>query len=422
MSEYVYHPEFSFLARCWWQLGDELLHPDQWDASTARLAPMWLHYGGAGFHNDHWYRYLRAEPEGTGPLRLEPWSYTLPSHVYGELFWFGAYVSGTERTGATLRYEMRPYDRNWKPLNRIVYSKPGVLSGFAGYAGVKDQTEAAAGRQHLTDPQHLWNLSGINHNDIKRGARLCNVVLVDAAGQRARRIANREAWLINTLTGEPGLMALEVLDYAHEARDVAWGTGLQRAGSSHVFKAEHSFIASLCWRPDEAPAGPAGSADGVQGLVAARFDEGWEWNPRARLSVEQTDSLGTRWRDDETRPACERFWFAAYLDNGVYAYEIWPLDERGRRLNFTLRKQTGWTMSLAQRWQSVRAEADFLWHLDGLDPATLQVGATVANVKLRHSSGRVVKLADRSERRLGTQALGEEGSLTVQVLETSARF
>ena len=79
-------------------------------------------------------------------------------------------------------------------------------------------------------------------------------------------------------------------------------------------------------------------------------------------------------------------------------------------------------MSLAQRWQSVRAEADFLWHLDGLDPATLQVGATVANVKLRHSSGLVVKLADRSERRLGTEAQGGEGSLTVQVVETSARF
>lgn len=419
MSDYVYHPEFSFLARCWWQLSDDVLRADQWDASIAKLAPMWLHYGGAALHNDHWYRYLRAEPEGTGQLRLQTWSYTKPSHVYGELFWFGAYISGTDRTGATLRYEIRPYDRNWKPLNRIVHGNPGALSG---YAGVKDQTEAAAGRQRLTDPQHLWSLSGMNHEDIKRGARLCNVVLVNAAGQRARRLANRGAWLINTLSGQPGLMALEVLDYAHEAREVAWGSGLLRAGSSHVFKAEHSFIASLYWRADETPAGPTGSTDGLQGLVAARFDEGSEWNPRARLSVEQADALGMRWREGETRPACERFWFAAYLSNGVYAYEVWPLDKRGRRLNFTLRKQKGWTMNLAQRWQANRAEADFLWHLDGLDPAALQVGATVANVKLRHSSGRVVKLADRAERRLGTEALGEEGSLTVQVVETSARF
>lgn len=191
MSDYVYHPQFSFLARCWWQLSDDILRPDQWDASIAKLAPMWLHSGGAGFHNDHWYRYLRAEPEGAGPLRLEPWSYTAPSHVYGELFWFGAYISGTDRTGATLRYEMRPYDRNWKPLNRIVHSAPGLLSGHAGYAGVKEQAEAAAGRQRLTDPQHLWSLSGINHKDIKRGARLCNVVLVNAAGQQARRLANQ---------------------------------------------------------------------------------------------------------------------------------------------------------------------------------------------------------------------------------------
>ncbi|WP_087501142.1 hypothetical protein [Pseudomonas sp. SID14000] len=419
MSDYVYHPQFSFLARCWWQLSDEFLHPDQWDASTAKLAPMWLHYGGAAIHNDHWYRYLRAEPEGSGPLRLEPGNFTSSSHVYGELFWFGAYVSGSDRTGATLRYEMRPYDRNWKPLNRIVHSNSSTLSG---YAGVKDQREAPAGRQRLTDPQHLWNLSGINHKDIKRGARLCNVVLVNAAGQRARRFSNQGARLINTLTGQPGLMALEVLDYAHEAREVAWGSGLQRTGSSYAFKAEHSFIARLWWRPDPIPAASTGSTDGLQGLVAARFDEGWEWNPRARLSVEQTDVLSTRWRGDETRPACERFWFAAYIENGEYAYEIWPLDERGRRLNFTLRKQQGWTTSLAQRWQSDRAKADFLWHLDGLDPVALQVGATVTNVKLRHSSGRVMKLADRSERRLGTEELGDEGSLAVQVVETSARF
>lgn len=411
MTDYVYHPEFSFLARCWWQLTDDLLRPDQWDASTARLAPMWLHQGGAGLRNNHWYRYLRAEPEGTGPLRLGAEDFTKPGHVYGELFWFGAYVSGSDRAGATLRYEMRPYDRNWKPLNRIVHSNPGALSG---YAGIKDQTEAAAGRQRLTDPVHLWSLEGINHKDFQRGARLCNVFLFNAAGQRARRYARPGAWLINTLAGEPGLMALEVLDYAHEAREVAWGTGLQRVGSRYVFKPEHSFIARAWWRPDE--------ADGVSGLVAARFDEGVEWNPRARLSVEQTDALGIRWRGDETRPACERFWFAAYVDNGVYAYEIWPLDPRGRRLNFTLREQQGWTMSLARRWEADRAEADFLWHLDGLDPAALQVGTTVANVKLRHGSGRVVKLADRSERRLGTETLGAPGSLTVQVLEMSARF
>lgn len=419
MTDYVYHPEFSFLARCWWQLTDDLLRPDQWDASTARLAPMWLHQGGAGLRNNHWYRYLRAEPEGTGPLRLGAEDFTKPGHVYGELFWFGAYVSGSDRTGATLRYEMRPYDRNWKPLNRIVHSNPGALSG---YAGIKDQTEAAAGRQRLTDPVHLWNLEGINHKDFQRGARLCNVFLFNAAGQRARRYARPGAWLINTLAGQPGLMALEVLDYAHEAREVAWGTGLQRVGSRYEFKPEHSFIARAWWRPDEAPVARPGEADGVSGLVAARFDEGVEWNPRASLSVEQTDALGMRWRGDETRPACERFWFAAYVDNGVHAYEIWPLDPRGRRLNFTLREQQGWTMSLARRWEAGRAEADFLWHLDGLDPAALQVGTTVANVKLRHGSGRVVKLADRSERRLGTETLGAPGSLIVQVLEMSARF
>lgn len=419
MSDYIHYPEFSFLARCWWQLSDHLLNPAQWDESRDKLAPLWLHTGGASIHNEHWYNYLRAEPAGLGPLQLTAEDQTAPGHVYGELFWFGAYVSGSDRHASTLGYEIRPYDRAWKPLNRIVRGNPSPLSG---YAGIKDQIEAAAGSARLSSPTHLWTLAGIGNKALQRGARICNVLLLNAEGQRARRMQNRDAWLINTLSGQPGLMALEILDFAHEAREVAWGGGLRRIASRYEFKSEYSFIARAWWRPDASAAAADASRDEQAGLVVARFSQGEEWNPRAALEVERGETLQEHWRSDECRPACERFWFAVYEENGAYAYEIWPLDARGRRLNFTLKHERGWSLSLAQRWAKDRAEPAFLWRLDGVNPSSLQQGAHLDGVKLKHITGPDLKMVyPQGQRNLDTVWLGGEGSLELEVLEVSAR-
>lgn len=419
MSDYIHYPEFSFLARCWWQLSDHLLNPAQWDDSLAKLAPLWLHTGGAAIHNDHWYNYLRAEPAGQGPLQLAPEDYTAPGHVYCDLFWFGAYVKGSDRHASKLGYEIRPYDRAWKPLNRIVHGNPSPLSG---YAGIKDQTEPAAGSARLSSPTHLWTLEGMSTKALQRGARICNVLLRDADGRQARRLENREAWLINTQSGQLGLMALEILDFAHEAREAAWGSGLHRIASKYEFKPEYGFIARAWWRPD-ALSGAAGAASDEQaGLVVARFDQGHEWSPRAALEVERGDVLQDHWRSGEARPACQRFWFSVYEENGAYAYEIWPLDARGRRLNFTLKHERGWSLSLARRWEKDHAEPAFLWRLDGVSPASLQRGARINGVKLKHISGPDLKMVyPQGQRNLDTVWLGGEGALELEVLEVSAR-
>lgn len=419
MSDYIHYPEISFLARCWWQLSDQLLNPGAWDTLTDRLAPIWVHTAGAAIHNDPWYNYIRAEPDGLGPLQLNAEDYTAPGHIYCDLFWFGAYVKGSDRHATTLGYEIRPYDRAWKPLNRIVRNNPSALSGYAGITG---QPEPEAGRARLSSPTHLWALEGVDDKALRRGGRLCNVLLLNADGQQARRLKNREAWLINTVSGQPGLMALEVLDFAHEAREVAWGSGLKRIASKYEFKPEHSFIAQAWWRPDM-PASSVGVAGNDQaGLVAARFNEGHEWNPRAALVVERGDALQDKWCSGETRPACDRFWFAAYEKSGTCAYEIWPLDERGRRLHFTLKREQGWSMSLARRWEKDRAEPAFLWHLEGMNAASLQVGSRIKNVKLKHISGPDVKMVyPQGQRNLDTVWLGGEGTLELQILESSAR-
>ncbi|MCP3791620.1 hypothetical protein [Pseudomonas sp. N2-11] len=411
MTDYIYHPELSFLARCWWQLTDELIQPDRWWDYQDKLAPMWLHVGGAGIHNDHWYNYWRAEPEGKGPLQLAPEDYTKDGHRYGELFWFGAYVAASGEDGAKLCYEIRPYDSGWRPLNRILYNNPSTVSG---YVAVKRENEPSAGQPRLSNPTHLWSVQAMNYAGIKRGARTCNLILENAQGHRVRRYKEADASLINTVRGEPGRIALEILDYGHQAREWAWGTALEKARARYRFQPQYSFIGRAWWRPDgESTAG---------GLVTARFDEGSEWSPRAGLVVETNDFFGNRWNIAEFRMACDHFWFAAYSDGNSHVYELWPLDSHGRRLDFTLREQRGWTTSLAKRWTSQRALPDFLWKLEGLDPKTLDEGTSVLNVQLQHlSGGPATLLWPQHGRRLITGQQGQHGSLTIHVLETAAR-
>lgn len=411
MTDYIHHPELSFLARCWWQLTEELIHPDRWWDCQDKLAPMWLHVDGAGIHNDHWYNYWRAEPEGQGPLRLSPVDYTRDGHQYGELFWFGAYIAASGEDGARLCYEIRPYDRDWRPLNRILYNNPSSLSG---YAAVKRANEPSAGQPRLANPNHLWSVEAMNYADIKRGARLCDLILKNAQGHRVRRYEKGGASLVNTVSGQPGRIALEILDYGHQAREWAWGAGQESAGARYTFQPQYSFIGRAWWRPE--------GESTEQGLVTARFDEGSEWSPRAGLTVEATDFFEDRWHIGEWRMACDRFWFAAYGDGESHVYELWPLDSHGRRLDFTLREQRGWTTSLAKRWTSRRALPDFLWKLEGLDPTILEEGTPVHNVQLQHvNSGPVTLHLPHHRRRLIAGSQGQQGSLMIHVLETAAR-
>ncbi|MBF8679517.1 hypothetical protein [Pseudomonas fulva] len=114
--------------------------------------------------------------------------------------------------------------------------------------------------------------------------------------------------------------------------------------------------------------------------------------------------------------------FAAYGNGESHVYELWPLDSHGRRLDSTLKEQRGWTTSLAKRWTSRRALPDFLWKLQGLDPTTLEEGASVHNAQLQQvNSGPVTLHLPHQRRQLIAGVQGQQGSLMLQVLETAAR-
>ncbi|MBF8636599.1 hypothetical protein IRZ81_04410 [Pseudomonas putida] len=254
----------------------------------------------------------------------------------------------------------------------------------------------------------------MDYAGIKRGARLCNLILKNAQGRSVRRCEKDGVSLIDTVSGQPGRIALEILDYAHQAREWAWGAGLASAGVRYAFKPQYSFIGRAWWRPE--------GESTEQGLVTARFDEGSEWSPRAGLAVETSDYFEDRWRIGEFRMACDRLCFAAYGNGESHVYELWPLDSHGRRLDSTLKEQRGWTTSLAKRWTSRRALPDFLWKLQGLDPTTLEEGASVHNAQLQQvNSGPVTLHLPHQRRRLIAGVQGQQGSLMLQVLETAAR-
>lgn len=417
MSDYLYCPEFSFLARCWWQLSDQLLNPEQWQSSVAQRAPVWLHYGDAAIHNDNWETYLRTERAGRETLNPVTINVTRSGHVYAELFWFGAYIKGSDADGPRLFYEIRPYERDWKPLNRVLRNNPSM---FSGYVAAQDQQVHEAGRRLLPASAQLWTLSGIDYKAMQRGARLCNVLLFSPTGARVKRYEKSGAWLINTVSGEPGYLSLEVLDMAHEARSVAWGTGLETTGSRYRFSPERSFIARCWWRPSTDSG--RGYGDETGGLVSARFDDGRGWHLRATLSVGREDELSEHWLEGEARQASDRFWFAAYVEGGNVFYELWPLDQQGRRLGFTVRTERGWRLSAAQRWTGERALPDFLWRLRGAEVGVIEQGAKLEGLQLEHASGLQVALNDARGRRYLDTMSTANGSLTLEVLESAARF
>ncbi|MFZ5936645.1 hypothetical protein BGP84_17325 [Pseudomonas putida] len=214
MSDYNFNPGFSFLARCWWQVSGGFIQAEQWDTLDHALAPIWVQFGSEGFvHNDHWDRYLRAEPEGVKVLQLGPSDYRTSEHRYCELFWFGAYNLRQDRSGAKLRYEIRPYDRVWTPYNWILENNP---SPWSGYVAMRRPSQRA-GALGAESTSMLWSLGGLDLSNLSKGQRHCNIELLSPSGRLARRYYKRGAWLLNTVSGTPGLISLEIENVPHPA-------------------------------------------------------------------------------------------------------------------------------------------------------------------------------------------------------------
>jgi hypothetical protein len=215
MSEYIYDPRHTFLARCWWQGAAGHIEPGAWEQAKQHLAAIWVQTGSTGIRNE-WDRYLMAEAEGVLEKHLDPSDYPTPEIRFYELFWFGAYTNGGKGRNEKFYYEVRPADRIGTVSRWALDYNSSFLSG---YVGVWEAAEAQ-GTHRKPEGARLWTVDGLPGEDMKKGDRLYNLQLLTPGGEKILRYQKNGAFSFNTLSGEPGHIAMEILSIPHHFGEV----------------------------------------------------------------------------------------------------------------------------------------------------------------------------------------------------------
>ncbi|MGE7993989.1 hypothetical protein ACQKPE_23790 [Pseudomonas sp. NPDC089554] len=208
MSEYVYNPRFTFLARCWWQASDTPIEPTGWAGASRYLSALWVETGSRGARG-HVDRYLRGEPDGWLEKTLSPTDYQAPAHEYYELFWFGAYQQADGAEDKPLSYEVRVADRVWNVSKWVLDYNSSFLSG---YVGIWEGT-TPRGVKHKPAGARLWTLEGVQRGAMQEGSRHYNLQLLTPENERIRRYKRDGAWFFNSRKGEPGFLTMEILSF-----------------------------------------------------------------------------------------------------------------------------------------------------------------------------------------------------------------
>ncbi|WP_449433914.1 hypothetical protein [Pseudomonas putida] len=216
MSEYVFSPRDSFLARCWWQGAGVQIGPDAWDQVKARLAALWLQVGSRGSRGSRgsWDRYLQAEAQGVLEKHLDPTYYVTPDLQCYELFWFGAYTQGSYAADKPLFYEVRAADRVWTVSGWALDYSITFLFNSSGYVGVWEATEQA-GVHRKPEGARLWSIEGLAREGLKSGDRQFNLRLLTPGAQSMRSYKTDELSAFHIKSGDSGFVAMEFLSIPH---------------------------------------------------------------------------------------------------------------------------------------------------------------------------------------------------------------
>lgn len=211
MSDYLYNPRFTFLARCWWQATDTPIEAADWAGASRHLSALWVETGSRGARG-HVDRYWRGEPDGWLEKSLSPSDYQAKDHEYYELLWFGAYQQEAGAEDEPLRYEVRLANRIWRVSKWVLDYNSSFLSG---YVGAWEGTSPRAIRRKPADAR-LWAVEGLEQSALKEGARHYNLQLLTPENERVRRYKRDGAWFFNSRKGSPGFFAMEIESFPHD--------------------------------------------------------------------------------------------------------------------------------------------------------------------------------------------------------------
>ncbi len=214
MSEYIFNPRETFLARCWWQGSRISVGPQTWADAQDRLAALWVESGSQGARG-HWDRYLQSEKDGVLEKHLAPLDYPSSTQQYYELFWFGAYTKGSVSDEKTRYYDIRSADRVWTLSNWVLDGNASFLSGYVGIWAA----DAPAAALRKPQGSRLWTIDGLGR-ELKRGERQFNLQWVTPDGGELKRFSYYGDHFFNTRKGEAGLIAMEILSIPHHFEEI----------------------------------------------------------------------------------------------------------------------------------------------------------------------------------------------------------
>ncbi|NBA95915.1 hypothetical protein [Pseudomonas sp. R5(2019)] len=196
---YVFKPEKSFIARLYWQEPGFIALED-WEASKSRV-----HRIGVGF-------------DGEAPWGNEGWlfagrdTYSQPSEshilrkiVFKAQFWFGCYETAGEYDYEIRSAHVDNRDRRWRYFNRrLDVSRNGYLGLYEapGEVGLPPQDTG----------MQVWRLENFNPAQCVDGAVFPNVDLISLHGLTVKRLYESDYPYLNQQDGEPGKLALKILE------------------------------------------------------------------------------------------------------------------------------------------------------------------------------------------------------------------
>ncbi|NIF26662.1 hypothetical protein F3J44_09710 [Pantoea sp. Tr-811] len=214
MSEYLFSPRDTFLARCWWQGAGARIEAAAWAEAQPHLAAIWVETGSRKARG-HWDRYLQSEKNGVLEKHLTPDIYVSPEQRYYELFWFGAYTQGSVAPDKRRYYEIRPADRVGSVYRWVLDSSLDALSGNVGIW----ETEEAQGVLRKPQSARLWTIDGLGR-PLSRGDRPCNLRLITPSGYALKRFESHGERFFSSRKGEEGFVAMEILSIPHHFGEV----------------------------------------------------------------------------------------------------------------------------------------------------------------------------------------------------------
>lgn len=188
MSQFIFHPELSFHARCFWHEGYADLDAAQCTSDNAQ--PIWVEVVENG-DGDEWVYAQRPVPPATRD-----------KGVVSNIFWFGTY-----EVGGQYAYEIRPAYRDataeaWPALEYLLETSWDRWVVMA-------PTKTLVGG----DGRSYWSIPNLDPARLEKDLWFCNLRLISPAGRRVKRYRQYGRYFLGDWHGYGGTLALEILDF-----------------------------------------------------------------------------------------------------------------------------------------------------------------------------------------------------------------